>query len=361
MPNKKHIKILKRGAKAWNKWGKKHPNVRPDLGEASLIGADLRKFNFSGLDKTEKKLLRSMNKKLKAVGRPKTYMPTSPTNLYHADLTGADLSDAKLSYADLTWAHLSKANLKGADLSGARLLFTEFYETDLTDTEFGDAQVGWTKFASTNLAVATGLENTSHLGPSSIGIDTIVKSSGNIPETFLKAAGVPDSVLNTLNFFQEPTAQFHSCFISYSNKDEDLAERLYDDLQTKGVRCWFAPANLKTGDKLRPVLDDAIRLHDKLMVLLSKKSIKSPWVEKEVETAFERERQQNRMVLLPIRLDDAVMEAKEAWAADIRRTRHIGDFRNWTDRDSYKKAFNRLLRDLKAKGKNVSGASVTHK
>ena len=50
----------------------------------------------------------------------------------------------------------------------------------------------------------------------------------------------------------------------------------------------------------------------------------------------------------PIRLDDAVMETDQAWAADIRRTRHIGDFRNWKDHDAYQNAFARLLRDLKA-------------
>jgi len=84
------------------------------------------------------------------------------------------------------------------------------------------------------------------------------------------------------------------------------------------------------------------------MVLLSKHSVSSPWVEKEVETAFEKEHREKRIVLFPIRLDDAVMETGEAWAADIRRTRHIGDFRDWKNHDSYKKAFERLLRDLKA-------------
>jgi hypothetical protein len=84
------------------------------------------------------------------------------------------------------------------------------------------------------------------------------------------------------------------------------------------------------------------------MVLLSKSSVSSPWVEKEVETAFEKERREKRTVLFPIRLDDAVMDTDQAWAADIRRTRHIGDFRDWKNHDSYKRAFERLLRDLKA-------------
>ena len=42
------------------------------------------------------------------------------------------------------------------------------------------------------------------------------------------------------------------------------------------------------------------------------------------------------------------MQTDRAWAADIRRTRQIGDFANWKDHDAYQKAFERLLRDLKA-------------
>ena len=53
----------------------------------------------------------------------------------------------------------------------------------------------------------------------------------------------------------------------------------------------------------------------------------------EVEAAFEKERKQKRTVLFPIRLDDAVMETDEAWAAEIRRTRQIGDFRKWKEHD----------------------------
>jgi len=139
---------------------------------------------------------------------------------------------------------------------------------------------------------------------------------------------------------------FYSCFISHSSKDEAFATRLHADLQSKGVRCWFAPEDLKIGDKLRPTFDEAIEICDKLMVLLSVHSVSSAWVEKEVETAFEKERQQKRTILFPIRLDNAVMETQQAWASDIRRTRHIGDFRNWNDNASYQRALDRLLRDL---------------
>jgi hypothetical protein len=45
---------------------------------------------------------------------------------------------------------------------------------------------------------------------------------------------------------------------------------------------------------------------------------------------------------------DAVMDSSRACGADIRRTRHIGDFRNWNDHDSFQKPLDRLLRDLKS-------------
>jgi hypothetical protein len=140
--------------------------------------------------------------------------------------------------------------------------------------------------------------------------------------------------------------QFYSCFISYSTKDQHLAERLYADLQSKGVRCWFAPEDLKIGDKFRTRIDESIRAFDKLLLVLSKHSISSPWVEEEVEAALDRERRDKRLALFPICLDDAVMETETAWAASLRRTRHIGDFRNWKDHDAYTKGFERLMRDL---------------
>ncbi len=142
-------------------------------------------------------------------------------------------------------------------------------------------------------------------------------------------------------------SSFYSCFISYSSKDQAFAERLYADLQANGVRCWYAPEDLKIGDKFRIRIDESIRLYDKLLLILSEHSVRSPWVEKEVETAFEKEHKSGKLVLFPVKLDNTVMETDQAWAADIRRMRHIGDFTRWKEHDEYQKGFTRLLRDLK--------------
>jgi hypothetical protein len=41
-----------------------------------------------------------------------------------------------------------------------------------------------------------------------------------------------------------------------------------------------------------------------------------------------------------------VSDQKVGWAADIKCTRHIGDFRRWKEQDAYQQALDRLLRDL---------------
>ena len=87
--------------------------------------------------------------------------------------------------------------------------------------------------------------------PACIGIDTIYLSHGSIPEAFPRGAGVPEPFIvqmKALVAAMEPI-QFYSCFISYSTKDQEFAKRLHGDLQKNHVRCWFAPENLRIGEK----------------------------------------------------------------------------------------------------------------
>ena len=102
------------------------------------------------------------------------------------------------------------------------------------------------------------------------------------------------------------------------------------------------------GDRFRQRIDEAIRLHDRLLLLLSEHSVESNWVREEVEFCLEREGQEKTIVLFPVRLDEAIMNTKQAWAGSIRRQRHIGNFENWKNHGAYKRSFERLLRDLKA-------------
>jgi hypothetical protein len=104
---------------------------------------------------------------------------------------------------------------------------------------------------------------------------------------------------------------------------------------------------MKWSAKILDTIDEAIRLRDKVLLVLSENSIASEWVEDEVAKAFAEERHRGVTVLFPIRLDDAVFETNEVWANKLRDNRHIGDFRRWKEHDAYQKALARLLRDLR--------------
>lgn len=308
MANEEHLKILIEGVAAWNSWRIENPEIQADFSGAYLVGADL----------------------------------------FRVDLAEANLSEANLCEADLSGADLSGADLRGAKLTGADLAFANLRRVDLGGANLTNAIVGWTTFGDVDLSVVRGLETVTHDGPSTIGIDTLYRSRGNIPDVFLQRAGVPDTFRTQMDSLLELATQFCSCFISHSSEDRSFAERLINDLHAVGVGCWFAPKDMRIGDRIRQTIERAIQSHDKLLLVLSKHSIASGWVEKEVETAFEEEHKRKTTILFPIRLDLAVMETDQAWAADIRRTRHIGDFTNWKDHDAYQKALERLLRDLKA-------------
>jgi hypothetical protein len=332
MDREEAIKLLKGGFDGVNEWNRRRMAKKeiPDLSLANLLGANLLGANLANAN-----LLLA--------------------NLVRASLTGANLVDASLVNADLRGADLrgaslDRASLDGANLRGAKIGWANLSGAELSGVTLDGAVCEQTVFADVDFSSVRGLDSVTHLGPSSIGIDTLIRSKGKIPEAFLRGCGVPDSLISYLPSLigSMSPIQFFSCFISYSSKNREFAERLFADLQAKGVRCWYDQEHLKIGEKFRYHIDDAIRVHDKLMVVLSEESIASDWVETEVETALERERIEKRTVLFPIRVDDVILKTPVAWASHVRRQRHIGDFNGWKDHDSYQRSFDRLLRDLNA-------------
>ena len=347
MAHRQHLEVLEQGVDVWNEWRLKHPTTQPDLSCHSfgsspchpsrmnlcginLKGADLIQSNFSGADLINADLTDAL--------------------FYEAIFAGANFSGATLIGADLNGVDLSNTKFKGTDLSGANLISANLSGADLSQADLSGAWFGYTTLCDMDLSTVKGLDAVVHQAPSSVGVDTIFRSKGNIPEIFLRGCGLPEEFITYMRSLTAHPIQFCSCFISYSSKDQEFAERLYADLQAKGVRVWFAPHDLPVGARIRPAIDESIRVHDKLLLVLSEASVNSQWVEQEVETALARERGAAGMtVLFPIRIDDAVMGSDAGWPALIKHSRNIGDFTRWRDHDSYAEAFSRLLRDLQSK------------
>ncbi len=355
MANQEHLDILKQGVDVWNQWRKEHTDIQPDLSRADLSRADMsiadlsisimRGADLGGANLSKAYLRRAI---LNGVGLSRADL--SGANLHIADLCRAILKETDLSGTDLSRADMSIADLSGANLSKAYLVGTNLNGATLRKATLTRASMSFVQLSDVDLSEVKGLDTVEHKGPSTIGIDTIIHSQGKIPKIFLRNAGVPNSIIEAISSLVGSLnpIDFYSCFISYSSKDQNFAERLYADLQSKGVRCWFTPKDLKIGDHYHQRIDESIRFYDKLILILSNYAIQSSWVEREVVAAREREDREQRPVLFPIRLDDAVMDTTKAWAADVRRRWHIGDFTQWKHHDAYQKVFERLLRDLKA-------------
>jgi hypothetical protein len=319
MANPEHVAKLKEGWEAWNEW-RITSSERPDLSyvqlrEDSLDSYNLHSANFS-------------NAVLHGV------------SFRHALCGDCSFERATLSEASFYISQLSRCNFKDA-----KIAFTVFHGCLLDESDFTGATIVQNVFARGSMQSVRGLDATYSSLNNSIGIDTFFQSGG-LPGPFLRGSGVPEEFIKYAVALVD-RIQYHSCFLSYSSTDDEFVRQLYADLQRKNVITWFAPEDLKIGDRFQSSIDDSIRLHDKLVLILSANSVNSDWVETEVRSALERERKEGKDVLFPIAIDEEGFAPKQPWAADIRRKRLIGDFRKWKSHDDYTAAFDRLVRDLK--------------
>lgn len=323
MANQEHVDRLKQGVEQWNAWREQNREIQPDLSGANLGDADLRNADLSNAS-------------------------LSGADLGDTDLSGANLSKTELRDVGLSNTNLIRTNLNRANLGNATLYGANLNGATLSKSHLGGAKILRTIFANVDLSDTKGLTEIRHDGPSIVQLHTIKLPQDGSALHFLRGSGVPDEWIDFWRSTMMHPIQYHSLFISYSSKDETLARRLHADLQASGVRCWFAPEDMKIGDKMRARIDEAIHFQDKLLLILSAASVASDWVEREVEMALAKEHKEQRTMLFPIRVDRAILDQEDhGWPVLVRHQRHIGDFSNWANPQAYQIAFKRLLRDLK--------------
>ncbi|HZT57247.1 MAG TPA: toll/interleukin-1 receptor domain-containing protein [Pyrinomonadaceae bacterium] len=362
MANPEHLEILKQGVKPWNKWRFEHQDVRPDLHDADLRRANLRRANLRDANLISANLSGAdlINAHLGNVylsNADLSFAKLRFANLYYANFNSANLYYANLTNTYLGGTNLNNAILNNTNLSNAILSDVDLSHASLSGADFTSAKLEYTTFADNDLSKVKGLETVIHISPSSIGIDTLYKSAGKIPEEFLRGCGVPDDFIAFIpsHFGVQQAIQFYSCFISYSARDEEFARRLYSRMREEKLRVWFAPEDVKGGEKLYEQIERAIQIHDRLLIVLSERSLESKWVMTEIRRARKVELRENRRKLFPIRLVD--YETLQAWecfdadtgedlASEVRQY-FIPDFSNWKEHDAFEKAFERLLRDLR--------------
>jgi len=332
------------------------------LDNAVLRGADLSPGMFMGHELHFDKMIFQIPR-----WRRSNYFfqQTRKTILHNANLGDADLRWGDFSNADLKGASLREANLFRTILRGANLRDVDFdgaclYETNLNSANLDDAKFGHSKlkssyFLNVDLSKSKGLNQVRHDGPSTISLDTISRSQGHIPASFFEGAGTPDSLIALIETLSPDDFEFTTCYINYSSADLEFVKKMQLDLQQEGVRTWLVPDDMNIGDPEQPRMDRGIQPSDKVLLVLSKDSVNSDWIELEVNQTLEQERRIYEdlgdddvpiQILFPIMIDNSISEAKQFWAKNISKQRHIENFAEWQNKTSYKSAFDRLLIEL---------------
>lgn len=365
------------GVAEWNRLkekGEKIPSLADvDLSDANLSYARLGGVNFSRANLANARCRDTYLSHARFIGAN-----LNGAYLGHSDLNGADFTGANLNRADLIDASLSDAILTNVDLTDAKLCHAKLYHsclavaqlhradlryallrsTDLINANLEESTLGTTVILDVDLAHVRNLDAVNHVGPSWVGVDTLYKSKGRIPEVFLRGCGVPENLIAYLpSLIGGPNPlQFYSCFISYNHEDKPFGRRLHDALQGQGVRCWLDEKQLLPGDDIYEQVDRGVRLYDKVLLCASKHSLTSWWCDKEIATAFSKEqrlfkeREKKVLSLIPLDLDGYIHS--DEWQSGKREdvlSRLVADFRDWdTDNAKFEATVEQLIKALRA-------------
>lgn len=400
--NADHVRIVKRGAEAIAEWRQLHPKVVLDLSWADLFGAKLAGANLSRADLRAAKLneaflaetdLTAANLSESNLGGANlsnsdlTDADLSKSNLMWANLTVANLTRARLTHANLSVANLTGANLTMAELDGARLRGANLFGANLASANLYQAELVWanfsesfllganltkavchtTTFADCNLHEAQGLESVVHSGPSSIGIDTLMRMKDNLHLQFLQGAGVPESIIRYVSSPEAHHQRFYTCFISHCSADAAFADWLYQRFLTNKVRCWKYDESEVIGRPVWGNIGRASTHRDKVVIICSKDSLEQPAVQNEIERALQKEawlaKENHRRadegkskgkevqlldthVLFPVRLDDYLKRWKHERRQDLLQ-KEMYDFTGWESKPKeYEARVEKLLKAI---------------
>lgn len=114
-------------------------------------------------------------------------------------------------------------------------------------------------------------------------------------------------------------------FISHSSKDKQFAKWLSIDLANAGHRPWLDEWEIRAGDSIPTQIGVGIEDCDFVLLLLSKTSTSSHWVEREWQAKYWKEVEENKVMVIPVLVEDCKIPT-------LLQTKKYADFRqNYTD------------------------------
>lgn len=98
-------------------------------------------------------------------------------------------------------------------------------------------------------------------------------------------------------------------FLSHNKGDKDSARALGAALVLSGADVWFDEWEIKAGDSIPGKLNEGLKDFDVFLLLWSKKSSKSNWVCRELESAIHHVIEAAKGSVVPCFLDDTPLPA----------------------------------------------------
>ncbi len=127
-----------------------------------------------------------------------------------------------------------------------------------------------------------------------------------------------------------------SVFLSHNSKDKPWVRLLAQRLISDGVVVWLDEAELNIGDSLIEKIASGIKEMKFVAAILSKNSIESTWVQKEISLAMSKEISGRKVTVLPLLIEKCDLPAS------------LSDklYADFTNPDNYENEYFKLLRAL---------------
>jgi hypothetical protein len=114
-----------------------------------------------------------------------------------------------------------------------------------------------------------------------------------------------------------------SVFISYSSRDRAFVDKLEAGLIGMGIRAWRDIRDLKVGESVYKTIAEAIRMMPIFLVVISKHSLRSRWVQDELSTAFharvEGEKEIFPVIIRGVSIEEIPHDLRKFQWADFRK------------------------------------------
>src|SRR5271163_917335 len=111
-------------------------------------------------------------------------------------------------------------------------------------------------------------------------------------------------------------------FISYSSKDQEIAETICKGLEARGLNCWISCRDVRAGENYQEAIVRALRSAKVMLLVFTSNANNSDEIKKELVLAG-----RHRVTVVPVRVEDVV--PNDAFTYELATRQWIDLFKDW--------------------------------